>query len=121
MLAGFLAGTVTGILGVGSGSCMMSFLLSTPINASSASATTGYQVLFIGMAALIEGFINGEVNLIDTGFFIGLCFILGGAVTLGLNNYLEKKDPFKVGKIVTIIAVFLSMVSVIMVIPNVIT
>lgn len=53
MLAGFLAGLAQGILGVGSGSCMMSFLLTTSINASSASATTGYQVLFIGLAALI--------------------------------------------------------------------
>mgnify|MGYP006869343568 CR=1 FL=1 len=53
MLAGFLAGLAQGVLGVGSGSCMMSFLLTTSINATSASATTGYQVLFIGLAALL--------------------------------------------------------------------
>lgn len=50
-----------------------------------------------------------------------LCITLGGLVTVLLANYLQKKNPLKVGKIVTIIAVFLSMVSVVMVIPNVIT
>jgi uncharacterized membrane protein YfcA len=59
LVAGSLAGLVQGILGLGSGSCMMSFLLTKPINASAASATAGYQVLFIGLAALIQGFING--------------------------------------------------------------
>ncbi len=63
LVAGLLAGCVQGILGLGSGSCMMIFLLTTSINAASASATTGYQVLFIGLAALMEGFINGSVVL----------------------------------------------------------
>mgnify|MGYP006959896668 FL=1 len=50
-----------------------------------------------------------------------LCIVLGGIVTVLLANYLAKKDPIKVGKIVVIIAVFLSLVSVVMVIPDVIT
>jgi uncharacterized membrane protein YfcA len=53
LLAGFLAGLAQGILGVGSGSCMMVFLLRKNLNAQSSSATAGYQVLFIGLAALI--------------------------------------------------------------------
>lgn len=52
VLGGFLAGIVQGILGVGSGSCIMAVLLMTPINTTSASATSGYQILFIGLAAL---------------------------------------------------------------------
>lgn len=63
LIAGMLAGLVQGILGLGSGSTMMIFFFMTPINTSSASATTGYQVLFIGLSALIEGFINGSVIL----------------------------------------------------------
>lgn len=121
MFSGFLAGLIQGILGVGSGSTMMSFLLTTPINTTSASATTGYQVLFIGMAALIEGFINGEVNVPDTVFFMGLCIVLGGAATLALAFYLKQKDQLKVSKIVVVIAAFLSLVSVVMVVPNVVT
>ncbi len=120
-MAGFLAGFVQGILGVGSGSTMMSFLLTTSINTTSASATTGYQVLFIGMAALIEGFINGEVNVPDSVFFMGLCIILGGAASLVFGLYLKGKDQFKVSKIVVVIAIFLSLVSVVMVVPNVVT
>ncbi len=120
LVAGLLAGLVQGILGLGSGSCMMTFLLSTPINAISASATTGYQVLFIGLSALIEGFINGSVELADTVFFIILCFVLGGAVTLGMVWYLQTKNQVTVSKIVVLIAVSLTLVSVIMVIPDVI-
>jgi len=61
------------------------------------------------------------VNVIDSVFFMVLCIVLGGIVTVLLANYLAKKDPIKVGKIVVIIAVFLSLVSVVMVIPDVIT
>ena len=120
LVAGLLAGLVQGILGLGSGSCMMTFLLTKPTNATSASATTGYQVLFIGLSALLEGFINGSVDLEDTAFFIILCFVLGGAVTLAMAWYLQKKNQLTVSKIVVLIAVSLSLVSVVMVIPDVI-
>lgn len=120
LTAGLLSGLVQGILGLGSGSCMMSFLLTKPINATSASATTGYQVLFIGLAALMEGFINGSVDLVDTSFFIVLCFVLGGAVTLLMARFLETRNQVTVSKIVVLIAVSLSLVSVVMVIPDVI-
>jgi len=120
LAAGLLAGLVQGILGVGSGSTMMTFLLKTQINASSASATTGYQVLFIGLAALFEGFINGRVVVEDSAFFIGLCVVLGGFATLGMAYFLQTRNQVTVSKIVVIIAVFLSLVSVVMVIPDVI-
>lgn len=120
-MAGLTAGMIQGILGLGSGSCMMIFLLKTPINASSASATTGYQVLFIGLSALIEGFINKSVVLEDTAFFISICVVFGGAVTVGIAYFLQTKNPLTVSKIVVIIAVCLSMVSVVMVVPDVIT
>lgn len=116
-----MAGLAQGILGVGSGSCMMVFLLRKNLNAQSASATAGYQVLFIGLAALIEGFINGSVNVADSIFFIVLCFVLGGAVTLTINYILKRHDQVKVSKFVVVTAVCLSMVSVIMVIPSTIT
>jgi uncharacterized membrane protein YiaA len=99
---------------------MMSFLLTKPINATSTSATVGYQVLFIGLAALIQGFINGSVNLDDSAFFIVFCFVLGGAVTLGMAWFLERQNPVTVSKIVVIIATLLSLVSVVMVIPDVV-
>ena len=54
-----IAGGVQGLLGLGSGTCIMAVLLSTPINITSATATSGYQILFIGLAALVEGFIDG--------------------------------------------------------------
>ena len=50
---GFLAGIIGGILGLGTASCIMVFLLMTPINITSATATSGYQVLFVGLASLI--------------------------------------------------------------------
>lgn len=92
MEAGITAGLVQGVLGLGAGSCIMAFLLMTPINTTSASATSAYQILFIGSAALVEGFINREVKIIDTVFFLGDCIILGGAVTLAINYFLKTKN-----------------------------
>ena len=63
IFAGSIAGLTQGILGVGAGTCMMAVLLSTSINTISGTATSGYQILFIGTSALIEGFIDGVVDL----------------------------------------------------------
>jgi hypothetical protein len=98
---------------------MMVFILSRPISAISASATVGYQVLFIGLAALTEGFINGEVNIEDSAFYIGLCFVLGGAVTLLMAWFLRTRNPATVSIIVVLMACFLNVLSVAMVVPDV--
>ena len=52
MAGGFFAGLIQGVLGVGSGTCIMATLLHLSINSTSASATSGYQILFIGLASL---------------------------------------------------------------------
>jgi uncharacterized membrane protein YfcA len=54
VLGGFSAGFIQGTLGVGAGTLLMSVLLGFPLNAMSAAATSGYQILFIGSGALIE-------------------------------------------------------------------
>jgi len=115
--AGLIAGLVQGVLGVGSGSCIMAFLLMTPINTQAASATSGYQVLFIGLAALVQGFINGDGNLVDTAFFVTLCIIFGGLVTLGINRFLRNKNQKNVSKILVFIIFILCMMSVVMIPP----
>jgi hypothetical protein len=60
------------------------------------------------------------LNLDDSAFFIVLCFVLGGAVTLAMAWFLERKNPVTVSKIVVLIATSLSLVSVVMVIPDVV-
>lgn len=53
MFGGLTAGLVQGILGLGSGTTTMAVLLDLGVDPISASATVGYQILFIGGAALI--------------------------------------------------------------------
>ena len=60
-LGGFTAGMVQGILGVGSGTFIMGVLLSYNLDPRVASATSGYQIFFIGAASFIETFINGKI------------------------------------------------------------
>lgn len=55
----FAAGTIQGLLGMGCGTFIMVVLLSFPIASTSASATSGYQILFTGTAALLEYYMNG--------------------------------------------------------------
>jgi uncharacterized membrane protein YfcA len=55
----FAAGAIQGLLGMGCGTCIMMVLLSFPIASTSASATSGYQILFTGAASLLEYYING--------------------------------------------------------------
>ena len=60
-LGGFSAGLVQGILGVGSGTFIMGVLLAYDLDTRVASATSGYQIFFIGAASFIETFINGKI------------------------------------------------------------
>lgn len=48
------AGFVQGTLGVGAGTFLMAVLLASPLNPRVAAATSGYQLLFTGSAALTQ-------------------------------------------------------------------
>ena len=50
-----------GTLGVGSGTCIMAVLLAYKIDPRVASATSGYQIFFVGSASLVEELINGDI------------------------------------------------------------
>ena len=60
-LGGLGAGLIQGILGVGSGTFIMGVLLGYNLDPRVASATSGYQIFFIGAASFIETFINGSI------------------------------------------------------------
>lgn len=91
-LGGFTAGLVQGILGVGSGTFIMGVFLTFNLNPRVASATSGYQIFFIGAASFTEGFITNSISLRDAMFFFWLCAIAGGAVTFGMYWFLKKKE-----------------------------
>jgi uncharacterized membrane protein YfcA len=52
-LGGYFAGLVQGILGVGSGTFIMGVFVILDLHPQVAAATSGYQILFIGIAAFI--------------------------------------------------------------------
>ena len=117
-LGGFSAGMVQGILGVGSGTFTMAIFLSYNLDPRVASATSGYQIFFIGAGSFIETFINGRISLQDAGFLFGNCAILGGIVTFGMYKYLKDKDPVKVNRLLVQIILVLCLVSILGVIPS---
>lgn len=53
VVGAFAAGFIQSILGVGCGTCIMMVLLAFNMNTTSASATSAYQILFTGAAALL--------------------------------------------------------------------
>jgi uncharacterized membrane protein YfcA len=52
--AGFFAGILQGILGVGSGTFIMGVFVTLNLHPLVAAATSGYQILFIGFATFIQ-------------------------------------------------------------------
>ena len=117
-LGGTSAGLVQGILGVGSGTFIMGVLLAYDLDPRVASATSGYQIFFIGAASFIETFINGKIELQDAGFLFGICAILGGVVTYGMYSFLKKRDEKLVNKLLVLVIFILCMISVIGVFPS---
>jgi uncharacterized membrane protein YfcA len=51
--AGYFAGIFQGILGVGSGTFIMGVFVTLGLHPQVAAATSGYQILFIGLATFI--------------------------------------------------------------------
>ncbi len=86
------AGLVQGTLGVGAGTFLMAVLLASPLHPRVAAATSGYQLLFTGSAALSQQFINDKIALDDALFFFLWTAITGGIVTFGLYRVLKRTD-----------------------------
>ncbi len=66
----------------------MMVLLSFPIASVSASATSGYQILFTGSASLVEYYLNGEVRVFESIWMLGVCCTIGGVTTVLLYRIL---------------------------------
>ena len=117
-LGGSCAGLVQGILGVGSGTFIMGVLLAYDLDTRVASATSGYQIFFIGAASFLETFINGKIELQDAGLLFGVCAVLGGLVTYGMYTFLKRQDAKKVNRLLVLIIFILCMISVVGVFPS---
>ena len=119
-LGGFSAGMIQGILGVGSGTFIMAIFLTFNLNPRVASATSGFQVFFIGSASFIEGFITDSIQLQDALLLFGLCSVGGGLVTFGFYEFLKRQDENKVNRMLVTTIVCLCMISSLGVIPSLI-
>lgn len=53
-IGGFMGGVMQGILGVGTGHCMVGSLIYVGLNQKIASATSSFQIFFIGIATTIQ-------------------------------------------------------------------
>ena len=117
-LGGLSAGLVQGILGVGSGTFIMGVFLAFNLDPRVASATSGYQIFFVGAASFLEGFITGSIKLQNAMFLFGVCALLGGLVTVGMHAYLKRKDEFIVKKLLVTVITILCIISVLGVFPS---
>lgn len=114
---GFVGGFLQGIIGVGSGNTMMAALLTCGINPKVASATSGYQILFIGLSSLIEALAYEEISWVEVGWLFSICFIIGGALTFGL--YWLIKDRPRGHKMILAFILTLCIICIVGVIPSI--
>jgi hypothetical protein len=68
----------------------MAVLLAFNIDSRVAAATSGYQILFTGSAALIEQFINNQITVEEGAFFFLWTAVSGGIVTVFLYKMLRQ-------------------------------
>jgi hypothetical protein len=114
---GIVGGLLQGIIGLGSGHCMVGSLLYLGLNPKVASATSGYMIVFIGLSSLIEAMANNEITWIQVAWFMGICFILGGICTFLLYRVLAGKP--KAPKIIIAIIIALCVLSCVTILPNI--
>lgn len=114
---GFVGGILQGILGVGAGDSIVTALLTVGVAPRVASATSGYQIFFAGMSSLIGALAYSEISWADAGWLFGICFVVGGLLTLGLY-YLLRNSP-KAQKTLLAIIMGLCILCIVGIIPNI--
>lgn len=90
MIGGFLAGMLSGALGVGGGLCLVTVLLSLKFQSRVAGATTGLNNLWIGITSIIFVFVNNVILWSETLFYTGLA-VFGGLVISKFIYYIVQK------------------------------
>lgn len=84
-LGGLLGGFSSGLLGLGCGHIMILFMGIIGVQPKVASATSGYQILFIGSASLIQAVVQQSLTWVPLLFFSLLAFI--GSFVLSIFAY----------------------------------
>jgi uncharacterized membrane protein YfcA len=116
---GTLAGFITGMIAAGCGHILILTMLTLHVNPKVASATSGYQVMFIGASSTIQAVVQGSLNWVPLVFFLLLSLIGSFILSILAYKLLEKMEDKGEGKII-IILIILSLISIIGVIPNII-
>jgi uncharacterized membrane protein YfcA len=114
-----LSGFVTGVIAAGCGHILILTMLSLNVNPKVASATSGYQVMFIGASATIQALIQGSLTWQPFLFFLLLSLIGSFALSILAYKYIDRMEDKGEGKII-IILIVLSLISIVGVIPNII-
>lgn len=82
---GTLAGFITGMIAAGCGHILILTMLNLHVNPKVASATSGYQVMFIGASSTIQAVVQGSLNWVPLVFFLLLSLI--GSFILSILAY----------------------------------
>lgn len=118
-IGGTLAGFTTGVIAAGCGHILILFMLSLGVNPKIASATSGYQVMFIGASSTIQALVQGSLDWQPLLFFLLLSLIGSFILSIFAYRVFDKMPDRGEGKII-IILIVLSLISIVGVIPNII-
>ena len=116
---GLLSGFSSGLIGAGCGHIMILFMSAVGVQGRVASATSGYQVLFIGATSLIQAVAQQALTWQPLVFFSLLALI--GSYLLSIIAYkIVNGMPNKGQGPILVILIFLSVINIVGVIPNLI-
>ena len=110
ILGGLIAGLVQGLVGLGSCFIVIFVLLQFKVLPQVASAVSGYIIVFVGWASLLQALVVGDLEWKETIFLFGLTF--GGSLVITfiarhfLKNRMQAADT-----VVILILAFISIFS----------
>ncbi|CAD8115899.1 unnamed protein product [Paramecium primaurelia] len=105
-ISGFLGGIMGGMTGVGAGAIIVSILILQNVNSRVASATGGFQKLFISLFTTILSYQQGDLDKNEILFF----FILGlfsGLLIAGPMYYYLELNPKQNYLVIYLVCIFL--------------
>ncbi|CAK84040.1 unnamed protein product (macronuclear) [Paramecium tetraurelia] len=105
-ISGFLGGIMGGMTGVGAGAIIVSILILQNVNSRVASATGGFQKLFISLFTTILSYQQGDLNKNEILFFF-ILGLLSGLLIAGPMYYYLELNPKQNYLVIYLVCIFL--------------
>ena len=116
-LSAFVGGFFQAMAATGAGSSIVAILLISGYPQKMCSATARFLAFFFAATTIVHAVLHSEVTIEQFGWFFGISFLLGGALTVLLYRKIEQSS--QESRVLMLLISAICLICVFSVIPNI--